>query len=117
MCSSSLFTGSSYEDSNQHTCDGRPICVLLVHFKSKDLTRLHKQGQFWHIFFLLEPGAFGGAIIAQDEIDTWTVHMFLPLETDTSAISSHDVVYSVLGGMNGKYEIEIDEILVRSVWR
>jgi hypothetical protein len=88
-----------------------------VHFKSKDLTRLHKQGQFWHIFFLLEPGAFGGAIIAQDEVDTWTVHLFLPLETDTSSISSHDAVYAVLGGMNGKYEIKIDEILVRSVWR
>jgi hypothetical protein len=88
-----------------------------VHFKSTDLTRLHKQGQFWHIFFLLEPGAFGAAIIAQDEVDTWTVHLFLPLETDTSAISSHDAVYTALGGMNGKYEIEIDEILVRSVWR
>jgi hypothetical protein len=81
------------------------------------LTRLQKQGQFWHIFFLLEPGVFGGAIIAQDEIDTWTVHLFLPLDTDTSNISSQDAVYTVLGGLNGKYEVEIDEILVRSVWR
>ena len=96
---------------------GRPTSVLLVHFKSKDLTRLHKQGQFWHIFFLVEPGIFGGAIIAQDEIDTWTVHQFLPLGTDTSTISPQDVVDTVLGGLNGKYPIKIDEVLVRSEWR
>tara|TARA_R110002003_G_scaffold40_3_gene2578 strand:+ start:3073 stop:4263 length:1191 start_codon:yes stop_codon:yes gene_type:complete len=88
-----------------------------VHFKSKDLTRLHAQGQFWHIFFLQQPGEFGGAIIAQDEIDTWTVHYFLPLGTDTDNIGSEEAVYTVLGGMHGKYEIKIDEILVRSVWR
>jgi hypothetical protein len=81
------------------------------------MTRLQKQGQFWHIFFLVPPGAFGGAIIAQDEIDTWTVHMFLPLGTDTDSISSETAVVSVLGGMNGAYNVKIDEILVRSVWR
>jgi hypothetical protein len=94
----------------------RPTCALLVHFKSRDLTRLHAQGQFWHIFFLLEPGAFGGVIIAQDEIETWTVHYFLPLGTDTSQIGSEEAVYTVLGGLKDKYEIKIDEILVRSVW-
>lgn len=66
---------------------------------------------------MIEPGIFGGAIIAQDEIETWTVHYFLPLGTDTSAISSEEAVYTVLGGLNGKYEVKIDEILVRSTWR
>ncbi|KAH7091351.1 FAD-binding domain-containing protein [Paraphoma chrysanthemicola] len=94
-----------------------PTCVLLVHFKSKDLTRLQAQGQFWHIFFLHRPGAFAGAMIAQDEIDTWTVHWFLPLGTNTDSIASEEAIYTVLGGLYGKYEIEIDEILVRSVWR
>jgi hypothetical protein len=65
----------------------------------------------------MEPGAFGGVIIAQDEIDTWTVHMFLPSEIDTSSIESEDAVYTVLGGLHGKYRIDIDEVLVRSVWR
>ncbi|KAF2827184.1 hypothetical protein CC86DRAFT_466010 [Ophiobolus disseminans] len=99
--------------------DGGPVptCVLLVHFKSKDLTRLHKQGQFWHIFFIVEPGIFGGAIIAQDEIETWTVHYFLPVGTDTSTIGSEEAIHTVLGGLNGKYEIKLDEILVRSTWR
>jgi hypothetical protein len=95
----------------------RPTCVLLVHFKSRDLTRIRKQGQFWHTFFMVEPGIFGGAMIAQDEVETWTVHYFLPLGTDTSAIGSEEAVYTVLGGLGGKYEIKIDEILVRSTWR
>lgn len=57
-----------------------------------------------------------GAIIAQDEIDTWTVHRFLPAGFDHSQISSEDAVYSVLGGMGDPYPIKIDEILVRSTW-
>ncbi|EXJ70410.1 uncharacterized protein A1O5_06478 [Cladophialophora psammophila CBS 110553] len=99
--------------------DGGPVptCVLLVHFKSRDLTRLHKQGQFWHIFFLAEHGGFGGAVIAQDEVDTWTTHLFLPLDAEPEKIDSRDAVYRVLGGIYGEYRIEIDEILVRSVWR
>ncbi|KAJ4986253.1 FAD binding domain-containing protein [Stagonosporopsis vannaccii] len=64
----------------------------------------------------MEPGAFGGVIIAQDEIDTWTIHLFLPPDTDISPINSEDAVHTVLGGLHGKYKIEIDEILVRSVW-
>lgn len=91
--------------------------MLLVHFKSRDLTRLQKQGQFWHIFFLGPPGELGGAIIAQDEVDTWTTHRFLPLDADVDTISSEDAVYEVLGGLYEKYPIKIDEILVRSVWR
>ncbi|KIW76367.1 hypothetical protein Z517_11113 [Fonsecaea pedrosoi CBS 271.37] len=99
--------------------DGGPVptCVLLVHFKSRDLTRIHKQGQFWHIFLLAEHGGFGGAIIAQDEVDTWTTHLFLPLDAEPEKIESREAVYRVLGGIYGAYPIEIDEILVRSIWR
>lgn len=59
----------------------------------------------------------GGAVIAQDEIDTWTIQLFLPLEVDHANISSEEAVYKVLGGMGEKYEITIDEILVRSTYR
>lgn len=101
--------------------DGGPIPVraVLVHFKSRDLRRLHKHGRFWHIFFTDPSGGLGGAIIAQDEIDTWTTHLFLPVESDEdpSVLSSEEVVYRVLGGMYGPYPIMIDEILVRSTWR
>jgi FAD-dependent monooxygenase len=94
----------------------RPKFNLLVHFKSRDLSRLHRQGQFWHIFFL-DPQGLGGAIIAQDEVDTWTIHLRLPLDTDETKIDSYDAIYRCLGGLNGKYEIKVDEILVRSTYR
>lgn len=94
-----------------------PACVLLVHFKSTDLSRLHKQGQFWHIFLVGPPGELRGAIIAQNEKDIWTTHMFLPLDADTDSMSSEEAVYRVLGGLYGEYRIKIDEILVRSTWR
>jgi len=98
--------------------DGGPVpgFVLLVHFKSRDLSRLQKQGQFWHIFFIRD-GQMSGAIIAQDKVDTWTVHYFLPLDADASSISSEEAVYTVLGGNGGRYPITIDEILVRSTYR
>ncbi|KAJ5532324.1 FAD binding domain-containing protein [Penicillium frequentans] len=99
--------------------DGGPIpsCALLVHFKSRDLTRLHKQGRFWHTFLLGVSGEFEAAIISQDEKDTWTTHLFLPLDAEPEKIDSYDAVYRVLGGLYGPYRIEIDEILVRSIWR
>ncbi|KIW79158.1 hypothetical protein Z517_05770 [Fonsecaea pedrosoi CBS 271.37] len=99
--------------------DGGPIpaFVLLVHFKSKDLSRLHKLGQFWHIFFFQQSGEFSGAIIAQDEVDTWTTHLFLPLDADESKIDSHEAIYEALGGSHGPYPIKVDKILVRSTWR
>lgn len=93
-----------------------PSFTLLIHFKSRDLTRLQRQGQFWHIFFIGE-GTFRGAIIAQDEKDTWTTHLHLPLDTDPDTVDSYEAVYTVLGGSGPKYEIKIDEILVRSTYR
>jgi len=97
--------------------DYSPSCALLVHFKSRDLTRLRKQGRFWHIFFLQPHGGFGAAIISQDEIDTFTVHLFLPLDVNTDKIDSRDAIYRALGGLYDDFIIDIDEILVRSVWR
>lgn len=90
---------------------------MLVHFKSQDLTRLHKQGRFWHVFLLGESGGFEGAIIAQNEKDIWTTHLFMPLDANPDEISSEDAVYRVLGGLYGPYKVKIDEILVRSNWR
>ncbi|KAK1725890.1 FAD-binding domain-containing protein [Colletotrichum acutatum] len=99
--------------------DGGPIpsCALLVHFKSRDLAKLHKQGRFWHIFLLGQSGGFEGAIISQDEMDTWTTHLFLPLDAEPEKIESHHAVYRVLGGLYEPYKFQIDEILVRSIWR
>lgn len=109
---------SRVRQSLQIPIDGgpTPAYYVLVHFKSRDLTKLHKMGQFWHNFFI-QQGSFKGIIIAQDEVDTWTVHKFIPLDTDEASIDSHEAVYDVLGGIHGPYPIKIDEVLVRSAWR
>lgn len=98
----------------------RPTEALLVHFKSKDLSGIQKQGQFWHLFFpktAAEGGGVKGAVIAQDEVDTWTVHKFLHPGEDATQISSEDAVASVLGGLSKHpFPVQIDKVLVRSTW-
>lgn len=41
----------------------------------------------------------------------------MPLEAELDKIGSEEAVFRVLGGLHGSYPIEIDKILVRSVWR
>lgn len=94
--------------------DGGPLptVLYLVHFRSKDLTRIHSQGQFWHIFF-----TNGGVIIAQDERDTWTVHFTIAVAQDPSVLDPLEIIYLVLGGSTGPYEIKVDEIITSGCWR
>jgi hypothetical protein len=86
--------------------------MYLVHFKSTDLTRLHSQGQFWHIFF-----SNGGVIISQDEKDTWTVHLPVTLDIDVNTLDPEKAIHEVLGGSRGPYPIKVDKVLVTSAWR
>ncbi|KAJ3460986.1 hypothetical protein MRS44_011853 [Fusarium solani] len=89
-----------------------PMAMFLVHFKSRDLTKLQKQGQFWHIFF-----TSGGVLISQDEVDTWTAHLPISLDTDWKSLDPKESVYKVLGGSQGPFPVTIDEVLVCSAWR
>ncbi|KIW14849.1 hypothetical protein PV08_07634 [Exophiala spinifera] len=89
-----------------------PGASYLVHFKSRDLSKLHRQGQFWHIFF-----TSGATIISQDENDTWTIHVPVPIGTDAKTLDPKEAIFTGLGGELGRLEIEVDEILVTSVWR
>ncbi|RTE70052.1 hypothetical protein BHE90_015556 [Fusarium euwallaceae] len=96
--------------------DLRPGSFLLIHFESRDLENLHKQGRFWHLF-LFNQGSFGGAVISQDEKSIFTVHYPLGPGTDEYSMSSEDAVYTVLGGAHGPFKIKIDKVLVRSTYR
>jgi 2-polyprenyl-6-methoxyphenol hydroxylase-like FAD-dependent oxidoreductase len=81
----------------------------LVHFRSVDVADLHALGQFWHLY------TTGGAIlIAQDEVDTWTLHVDLGADVDDPDPigDTSEFVARALGR-----PIEIDEILASSVWR
>ncbi|KAK1674051.1 monooxygenase [Colletotrichum godetiae] len=89
-----------------------PSAMYLIHFKSRDLTALHKQGQFWHIFF-----TSGSVIISQDEIDTWTIHIPISIDTDWKSLDPTESIYRGLGGSLAPYPIKVDEILVCSSWR
>ncbi|OQU98704.1 FAD binding domain-containing protein [Cladophialophora immunda] len=94
---------------------GGPISAAfyLVHFKSTDLARLQKYGQYWHIFF-----TSGAAVIAQNQVDTWTVHKPIGLDVDHSQLDPHETIAEVLGGSTGTpYPIKVDEILATSSWR
>jgi FAD binding domain len=86
--------------------------MYLVHFKSRDLSRLHRQGQFWHIFF-----SSGAVIISQDEKDTWTTHLPVALDADISSIDPVKAIHQVLGGSVGSYPIEVDKVMGTSAWR
>jgi 2-polyprenyl-6-methoxyphenol hydroxylase-like FAD-dependent oxidoreductase len=81
----------------------------LVHFRSGDLANLHALGQFWHIY------TTGGAVlIAQDEVDTWTLHQDLGSDVDDPDPigDPHEFVARALGR-----PIRIDEVTASSVWR
>ena len=81
----------------------------LVHFRSTDLANLHAQGQFWHLFT-----STGGALIAQNEVDTWTLHQDLGAQArDPDPIGDpREFVARALGR-----PIAINEIITSSVWR
>ena len=94
--------------------------MALTHFKSKDLERLHRQGRFWHTFFPTDPttnnGSVGGAIIAQDGKETWTVHDYLGSDYNADDMTAEKTVARVLGGMGSPYPISIDEVTATSIF-
>ncbi|KAH8807752.1 FAD binding domain-containing protein [Xylogone sp. PMI_703] len=106
--------GSRVRKSSKMKLTGGPIpaAMYLVHFKSRDLARLQKQGQFWHIYF-----TNGGVIISQDEVDTFTTHLPISLDEDTDKFDPKEIVYRVLGGHTGPFHIDIDKIMVNNAWR
>ncbi|MEV1292693.1 FAD-dependent monooxygenase [Pseudonocardia sp. NPDC049635] len=86
------------------------VTFCQVHFKSRDLDTLHSHGQFWHTFFV---GGGVGAIIAQDEVDTWT----LQTTAITDGVATEDVdKQELLDSVCGRH-LEIDEVLQSSIWQ
>lgn len=82
--------------------------AFMVHFKSRDLATLHRHGPFWHYF----AGRY--VIIAQDEVDTWTVHVngTDPAEFDPPPA---DPIGFVLDTM--RVDLKVDKLLLVSRWR
>lgn len=82
--------------------------ALMMHFKSRDLGTLHRHGRFWHYF------AFRYIIIAQDEADTWTVHVngMDPAEFDPPPADPEAFALSTM-----RTDLKIDKLLLTTRWR
>ncbi|KAJ5100578.1 hypothetical protein N7456_006630 [Penicillium angulare] len=88
-----------------------PVRFYLVHFRSAELAQKLNFGRFWHAF-----PVGTGFIIDQDEKDTFTAHYPLA-DGDTEPTDPYRMVYKVLGGCLGEWQIKIDEVLVHSKWQ
>ncbi|KAL4916619.1 FAD binding domain-containing protein [Aspergillus aurantiobrunneus] len=89
-----------------------PVRLYLVHFRSKHLASALRFGRFWHAF-----PAGGGFVIDQDGRDTFTAHYPLAEGESSASLDPREVVYRVLGGYAGRWEVDIDSVLVHSEWQ
>ncbi|KAL4809100.1 putative monooxygenase [Aspergillus unguis] len=103
--------------------EGGPLAgaAVLVHFQSRHLRKLYRQGAFWHTFFPSDPAtrknSLGGAIIAQDAEQVWTIHDYLTPDYEPAETNARESIMRVLGGMGEPYAIDIDEIIVQSTFK
>ena len=83
--------------------DGR---IYLVHFRSRNREFFERFGTLWHL-----QSPHHGTLIAQNDLDTWTLHVPLAGGVDADAIDPQRFLFEHLGR-------EVDcEILVANAWR
>lgn len=76
---------------------------------------MQSMGDFWHMLILN-----GTAVVAQDEVDTYTVHSMIRPEVDIEKFRIENPVEFVqnsLGGAGGSVDIKIDEVLISGKWQ
>lgn len=78
--------------------------VMLVHFKSTARETLNPWGVAWHLQTPV------GSLVAQDDADTWTLHVVLPPGTDETRLDPAQALRDFVGR-----DFAFD-ILVWSVW-
>jgi 2-polyprenyl-6-methoxyphenol hydroxylase-like FAD-dependent oxidoreductase len=82
--------------------------AYMIHFRSRDVSTLHRHGRFWHYF------AFRYVILAQDEVDTWTLHVNAadPAEFDIPPTDPAGFARQILGT-----DLDIDSVQLTTRWR
>ena len=85
---------------------GQVVHLDMVHFRSRDRERLQRFGPFWHLYF-----PHGAVLIAQDEIDTYTLHVPADPESDPAAVDPVERIRLGLGA-----PVVVDEVLLTSRW-
>lgn len=90
----------------------RGMKVLFIHFKSSDREKLQSLGDFWHLTVLS-----GAAIAAQDEIDTYTLHVMGPPDAEVEVGPDPEkFINEILGGWGGPFDIKVDKVIVVGKW-
>ncbi len=79
--------------------------LYMIHFKSLEIERIEKFGRAWHL-----QSPLGWSVIAQDDVDTWTIHMPIRPDEDPLTFDPKEKLFEALG-------CELDcEILVANPW-
>jgi 2-polyprenyl-6-methoxyphenol hydroxylase-like FAD-dependent oxidoreductase len=87
----------------QRPPDGR---MYMIHFRSSDRDFFERFGTIWHV-----QSPVGGTVIAQNDLDTWTIHIPLAGGFDANAIDPGAFLAEQLGS-----DVEC-EIIVANVWQ
>jgi FAD-dependent monooxygenase len=73
---------------------------------------MRSNGDFWHLTILN-----GAVVIAQDEVDIYTVHRMIPPGVTFQMENPVDFVNESLGGVGGPFNINVDEVIVHGRWQ
>ncbi|MEM9085053.1 MAG: FAD-dependent monooxygenase [Pseudomonadota bacterium] len=79
--------------------------LYMIHFRSPEIERIERFGRAWHL-----QSPLGWSIIAQDDVDTWTIHLPIKPDEDPASFDPKTKLFEALG-----CEIECD-ILVANPW-
>jgi hypothetical protein len=90
----------------------RPLKFAYIHFRSKDLEKMRSHGDFWHLLVLT-----GVLVIAQDEIETYTLQLSILPGTDIQIDDAEKFINESLGGVDGPFNITVDEVIVKGKWQ
>jgi hypothetical protein len=73
---------------------------------------MQSKGDFWHLAILN-----GAMVIAQDEVDTYTLHRMIPPGVNFEIENPVEFVRESLGGIGGPCDINVDEVIVSGRWQ
>jgi FAD-dependent monooxygenase len=73
---------------------------------------MQSKGDFWHLTILN-----GVVVVAQDEVDTYTMHRMIPPGIKFQLGDPVDFINESLGGVGGPFDIKVDEVLAHGQWQ
>lgn len=73
---------------------------------------MQSHGDFWYLTLLT-----GAVVVAQDEVDTYTMHRMIPPGTDFEIGDPEKFINETLGGVDGPTNIKVDGTLITGKWQ